>query len=140
MPISLQNAFLVASFIVAVLVFIEAAMIRANAGKLPQHTPFMLVSLVTSVWSLVSLAAIFFITLEPLPQAVAAIYPLYALLSLVYSARLMKDEDVPDDPFDIVIPAKHLSFNQSFALVFAPLCALALAQALGWVSLPALAF
>ncbi|MFC0821116.1 hypothetical protein [Moraxella marmotae] len=130
---SLENLLIVCSLLVAILVMIESTLLERNGGKLLIGNGFfMIISLTTSVWSLVSCVAWYFLDFYGLGLAVVASYPLYALLGLVYSMHLMRGTDV-DDPADVALPAQYLSFCKSFGLVYAVLCACALAQVMGWL-------
>lgn len=133
---SWELAFVSASLLVAVLVFLESAMVDRNGGKMPQAGQFAIVSLSTTIWTVVSCVAWYFLDFRGVMAAVPAVYPLYSLLGLIYSNYLLRNEDIPDDPLDLVLPQKYLRFCQSFALVYAGLCLAAIADGLGLIKLP----
>lgn len=133
MKFDLVTCFLVLSLLMACLVYVEAALLLKNQGKMPQSNFFAVISLMTSVWVLVSAVAWYFLDFAQFGSAVAVAYPLYALIGFFYSGSLIKSEDLPDDPMDMVVPAKYLSFCQSFAQVYGLASVLALAQVLGLI-------
>lgn len=114
-------AFVAASAVVAVLVWVESGWILKNAGKLPESGAFAAISLITSSWLVVSGLALFFLELDNLQMSVATVYGLYCVAGWFYSAKLISLTDI-DDPRDLVIPEKYLNFSRSFALVFLALC------------------
>lgn len=113
--------YVLASLVVAVLLWIETTWILNNQGKLPQKSSFAIISLITSSWLVVSGLALFFLDFTNLQMSVPVSYGIYFLASWIYGAKLISVADV-DDPMDLVMPPKYLNFGRSFALVFALLC------------------
>lgn len=128
---SFESLFIICSLVVAICVVIESTLLERNEGKLLlEHKFFMIISLLTSVWSFASCIAWYFLQFEGLGMSVVAAYPIYALLGLFYSMKIMKGVNV-DDPAEVVLPRQYLSFCKSFGLVYALLCMAALVQKIG---------
>ncbi|MFA9486179.1 MULTISPECIES: hypothetical protein [unclassified Moraxella] len=121
MLVSFEQMFVMASAVVAVLVWIESSWTLKNAGKLPEVSAFAIISLISSAWFAASGLALFFLELDNLQMSVAAVYGLHCVAGWFYSAKLISATDI-DDPRDLVIPEKYLNFSRSFALVFLALC------------------
>lgn len=132
---TLQTWFIIASLLVAVLVVVESMMLMKNEGKMPKHSGFAIISLITTSWTVVSCLALYFLDFARIGIAVPVMYPLYSLLGFLYSAKLMRKDDLPDDPMDLVVPAKYLQFCQSFGLVYALLCIVALVEQMGYLAI-----
>lgn len=125
---SYEYLYILASFVVAVLIWTESALVAKNHGKLPQSSTFFaIISLITSSWFIVSGAVLYFLDFDGVTISVPVVYGVYSVMSWIKGAKLMS-HDLPDDPTDIVLPAKYLTYTQSFALVFAGLCGLFLVQ------------
>lgn len=120
--------YVVASLIVAVLIWVEASLLDKNEGKFPTTGAFALISFITSSWLIVSGIALYFLEFDRFAISVPVVYGIYSVAGWVYGARLMGDTGVPDDPMEFVVPVKYLSFSKSFALVFAGLCVFVLAS------------
>ncbi|UNU72799.1 hypothetical protein LU293_06735 [Moraxella nasovis] len=114
-----EKAYIVASLIVAVMIWIEATMLSCNDGKLPEQVGFMMVSMITSSWLVISGLALWFLEFDSFAMAVPVMYGVYSVLGWFYGAKLMAKTDVPDNPADFVVPAKYLVFSKSFAIAFA---------------------
>lgn len=116
---ALEVLYVIASLVVAVLIWVEASLLHKNQGKFPTTRLFAVVSLITSSWLLVSGVALYFLEFEGIAKAVPVVYGIYSVMGWIYGARLM---EVPDDPRDLVVPDKYLSYSKSFSLVFTGLC------------------
>lgn len=125
--LSFERIYILASAMIAVLIWIEASWMLKNAGKLPQSALFAWISLMTTAWLVVSGLALFFLDFNGLSMSVPVAYGIYSLMGWIYGARLISTKDI-DDPKDIVLPANYLNFCRSFALVFALLCGFVLAK------------
>ena len=110
------------SLVIAVLIWIESAMLEGNGGKFPEHSTFGVISLLTSVWLVISGLALYFLELGRFAVSVPIVYAIYSVAGWVYGARLMKDVAIPDDPRDMVVPLSYLSYSRGFAVAFAVLC------------------
>ena len=55
-------------------------------------------------------------------------------LGLAYSAMLMRGIEV-DDPAEVALPKKYLSFCKSFGLVYSILCLTALLESMGLIQI-----
>lgn len=119
---TLENLYIVASLIVAVLIWVESQMLDKNAGKFPDNGIFSMISLLTSAWLVVSGAALYFLEFGRFAISVPVVYGIYSVMGWFYGARLMQDTGIPDDPRDLVVPVKYLAFSKSFSLVFTGLC------------------
>ncbi len=122
-----ETLYIVASYIIAVFIWLESTWVLNNDGKLPESNIFAVVSLATSSWLVVSGLALFFLEFNGLSMSVPVAYGIYSLMGWIYGARLISTKDI-DDPKDIVLPVKYLNFCRSFALVFALLCGFVLAK------------
>lgn len=125
--LSFERIYILASAMIAVLIWIEASWMLKNAGKLPQSALFAWISLMTTAWLVVSGLALFFLDFNGLSMSVPVAYGIYSLMGWIYGARLISTKDI-DDPKDIILPANYLNFCRSFALVFALLCGFVLAK------------
>lgn len=121
-----ENLYIVGSLMVAIMIWVENTMLANNAGKLPRSRLFAIISFWTSAWVVVSAAVLYFLTFDRFAISVPVVYGLYSVMGWIYGARLMKDTGMPDDPRDLVVPVKYLSYAKSFALVFFVFCALIL--------------
>ena len=119
---SLEKFYVVASFLVAICVWLEAQMLLKNSGKLPQKSIFAMIGLLTSVWLLISVAALYFLEFDRFSISVPVVYIIYSVMGWVYSTILMKGQEIPNNPKDFVIPTQYLMYSKSFAWVFATLC------------------
>lgn len=132
---SIEVVFVALSLIIAIFVMIESTLLERNGGKLLLNNgAFMLISLSTSAWMVAAFLAWYFLDLRGLSLVVAMVYPLYGLLGLVYSAMLMRGIEV-DDPAEVALPKKYLSFCKSFGLVYSVLCLAALLESIGLIQL-----
>lgn len=122
-----EYLYILASFIVAVLIWTESALVTKNGGRLPESTFFAVISIITSSWLVVSGVALYFLDFDGVAISVPVVYGVYSVLGWIKGVKLMGD-DLPDDPKNIVLPAKYLAYSQSFALVFAIFCGLLLVQ------------
>lgn len=118
----LETLYVIASLMVAILIWVEAMLLDKNNGKLPTTGAFGLISLVTSAWLVVSGVALYFLEFDRFAISVPVVYGIYSLMGWIYGARLMADTGIPEDPMDFTVPVKYLSFSKSFALIFALLC------------------
>lgn len=125
--LSFERIYILASAMIAVLIWIEASWMLKNAGKLPQSALFAWISLMTTAWLVVSGLALFFLDFNGLSMSVPVAYGIYSLMGWIYGARLISTKDI-EDPKDIILPANYLNFCRSFALVFALLCGFVLAK------------
>ena len=132
----LDVIFIAASLIVGLFVVIESSVMIKNDGKMPMLTAFAIIGIITSTWTFVACLAFYFLDFGLLGTAVAAVYPLYSILSLLYSTKLLRGTDLPDDPMDIALPLPYLQFCQAFGLVYAVLCVAALFEVYGVLKLP----
>lgn len=123
----LSILYILASLVVAVLIWAESALIIKNGGKLPESSTFTIISIITSSWLIISGVALYFLEFDGVMMTVPIIYGLYSVMGWFKGVKLMEN-DVPDDPRDIVLPAKYLTYTQGFAVVFAGFCMLLLAQ------------
>jgi hypothetical protein len=117
-----QNAFVVGSLIVAILVWVEAQLLQNNHGKLPQTRFFGSISALTSLWLLVSGIGLWFLDFDRLAIAVPVVYGIYCVVGWFYGARLINGDNISDDPSDWVIPVPYLTFCKSFAVAYTVLC------------------
>lgn len=115
-----ELVYVMGSLLVAVLIWVENTMLARNGGKLPSSRLFTIISVITSSWLVVSGLALYFLDFYGVMMSVPVVYGIYSLMGWVYGARLIND--VPDDPKDLVVPAKYLTYAKSFSLVFAGLC------------------
>lgn len=113
--------YILASLIIAILIWVESAWVARNGGKIPQNNFFAVISILTSSWLIVSGLALYFLEFDGVLMSVPVVYGVYSLLSWIKGAKFIGD-DLPDDPKDIIFPRKYLTYSQSFALVFAVLC------------------
>jgi|GEM_PF-330932 len=113
--------YILASLIIAILIWVESAWVARNGGKIPQNNLFAVISILTSSWLIVSGLALYFLEFDGVLMSVPVVYGVYSLLGWIKGAKLIGD-DLPDDPKEIVLPSKYLTYSQSFALVFAVLC------------------
>lgn len=118
--------YVVASLIIAILIWTESILLAKNQGKLPSTALFSVISVLTSSWLVVSGVALYFLDFHGVMMSVPVVYGIYSVMGWIYGARLI--DDVPDDPKDFVVPAKYLTYSKSFALVFAGLCVAVLAM------------
>lgn len=139
--ISFEMTYIAASAVVAVGIFIQSIMLRRHQGKMPSSPTFRFLSLMDSVWVLVSAAALYFLDFDHLAISVPVVYGIYTLLGFFYAAKTIKGEhsDIPETPEDIVFDVRYLNFCQSFALVFFGLCLVLLLSAYQFIHLPSLA-
>lgn len=121
--------YILASFVVAVLIWVEAIYLTNNGGKMPSNRLFAIISLITSSWLIVSGLALYFLDFHGVMMSVPVVYGIYSVMGWIYGARLI--DDVPDNPSDFVVPTKYLTYCKSFSLVFGMLCVGVLAGALG---------
>lgn len=128
-----QFIYIALSAVVAVLIWIEGAMLKNSDGKLPQSTFFKLSSLVDTAWFFVSVLMLYVIDLTPLAVVVPAAYGIYTVFGWIYGTRLLKRKGIPDSPADLVVPIKYIAYSQSFSLIFFALCLLVLASP--WLSI-----
>ncbi|WP_157073979.1 hypothetical protein [Moraxella oblonga] len=119
--------YVLASLVIAVLTWIESTLIAKNNGKLPSSAFFAVISILTSSWFIISALALYFLDFDGVMISVPVAYGVYSVMGWFKGVRLMGD-DLPDDPKDIVLPTKYLTYTQSFALVFAGLCMAMLAH------------
>lgn len=120
--LNFERIYIFASLVVAVLIWLENRWILQNDGKLPQFGAFVIVSLITSSWLVVSGLALFFLDFNNLQMSVPASYGVYFLASWIYGSRVISLADI-DDPMDLVMPKKYLDFCSGFSLAFLALCA-----------------
>lgn len=123
---SAQTLYIAISAIIAVGIWVQITLLRRNQGKMPQSSLFHLLSLADTIWVLVSAAALYFLDFNKLAIAVPAVYGIYTFLGFFYAARTITNDNIPDNPEDIVFDNRYLNFCQSFALVFFGLCLVAL--------------
>ena len=116
------------SLLIAFCIFIEVTMLKRNAGKIPKQKFFGIVSLLTSAWSFLSFAALYFLEFDRWAISVPVAFSIYSVLGWFYGIKLMKGTDISIDPEDLIVPEKYLTFCASFALVFAGLCIFVLMQ------------
>ncbi len=131
----LPTVYVCTSLFVALSVIIEATLLEKNGGKMPVGRMFMVVSIFSTAWTLVSGLAWFFLELELFGSVVAFVYPLYSILGLLYSARLMRGVDLPDDPAQIALPIKYLHYCRSFGIVYFALCLVAVFELFGRIQI-----
>lgn len=117
-----QNAFVVGSLIVAVLVWTEAQLLQDNDGKLPQTRFFSGVSVLTSLWFLACAVGLWLLDFDRVAIAVPVMYGVYCVAGWFYGARLIKGDNIGDDPSEWVIPVPYLTFCKSFAVAYTLLC------------------
>lgn len=120
--------YVVCSLVIAVLIWVESAMLAHNGGKFPEHGAFGVVSLLTSVWLVISGLALYFLELGRFAISVPIVYAIYSVAGWIYGARLMRDVTIPDDPREIIVPMPYLSYSRGFAVAFAALCIFVLAS------------
>lgn len=132
---SLEVVFIALSLMIAIFVMIESTLLERNGGKLLlKNSTFMFISLSTSAWMVAACLAWYFLDLVGLGLVVAMVYPLYGLLGLAYSAMLMRGIEI-DDPDEVALPKKYLSFCKSFGLVYSILCLTALLESVGLIQI-----
>ena len=129
-----QFAYVTASAIVAVLIWVEGAMLKKNQGKLPKSRFFQASSLLDTLWFFISVVILYTIDLTPLALAIPAAYGIYTVFGWFYGIRLLKRKGIPSTPKDLVVPSKYIAYSQSFALIFFALCLLVLSTP--WLPLP----
>lgn len=132
----LITIYLWASLAVALMIIIENGLLRRHGGRLPNTPVLMVISMVTSIWGFVVPAAMYFLPIDGLMRAVPVAYIVYVFATLVYSFRLVRGKDLPDDPNDIIMPSAYMNFCQSFGIVYLLLCAVVLAWHYGIIHLP----
>ena len=132
----LITIYLWASLAVALMIIIENGLLRRHGGRLPNTPVLMVISMVTSIWGVVVPAAMYFLPIDGLMRAVPVAYIVYVFATLVYSFRLVRGKDLPDDPNDIIMPSAYMNFCQSFGIVYLLLCAVVLAWHYGIIHLP----
>lgn len=130
----LPSAYIFASLFVAFCVVVEASLLERNGGKIPSGRFFVLVSIVSTAWTLISGLAWFLLEFQLFGSVVAFIYPLYSIIGLLYSARLMRGVDLPDDPTKIALPIKYLHYCRSFGIAYFALCLVAIFELFGWIT------
>ncbi|MDO4700260.1 MAG: hypothetical protein Q4A69_06215, partial [Moraxella sp.] len=117
----LEKMYVVGGLGIAICIWVEAIMLEKNAGRFLQDSVlFAVISLLTLIWLLVSAAALYFLQFDRYAISVPVVYGIYSVMGWVYGAKLV--DKLPDDPRELVMPAKYLVFSKSFALVFAALC------------------
>lgn len=114
--------YVAASMMVAVAIWLQNIMLKRCAGKLPDSPFFYILSMLDSVWVVVSCVAVYFLEFNSIVMSIPVAYMLYTFSSWVYAARTMNDGEIPTSPDDIVFADSYLSFCQSFAIVFFLLC------------------
>lgn len=117
-----QMVYVIGSAVVAVLIWIEAAMLKKNAGKLPKSALFQLSSVLDTAWFFVSIAALYLIDFMPIALSIPAAYGVYTMFGWIYGSRLLRKKGIPDSPKDLIVPSKYIDYSQSFAVVFFLLC------------------
>lgn len=132
----LITIYLWASLAVALMIIIENGLLRRYGGRLPNTPLLMVISITTSIWGFVVPAALYFLPIEGVMRAVPVAYIVYVFATLVYSFRLVRGKDLPDDPNDIIMPSAYMNFCQSFGIVYLLLCMVVLAWHYGVVQLP----
>lgn len=132
----LITIYLWASLAVALMIIIENGLLRRHGGRLPNTPVLMVISMVTSIWGFVVPAAMYFLPIDGLMRAVPVAYIVYVFATLVYSFRLVRGKDLPDNPNDIIMPSAYMNFCQSFGIVYLLLCAVVLAWHYGIIHLP----
>lgn len=138
--ISFEMTYIAASAVVAVGIFVQIVMLRYNKGKMPSSGVFHLLSLLDSLWVLVSAGALYFLDFDRLAISVPVVYGIYTLLGFWFAARTITGTrgDIPSSPDDIVFDVRYLNFCQSFALAFFGLCLWLLLSAYQMITLPSL--
>ncbi len=131
----LITIYLWASLAVALMIIIENGLLRRHGGRLPNTPVLMVISMVTSIWGFVVPAAMYFLPIDGLMRAVPVTYIVYVFATLVYSFRLVRGKDLPDNPNDIIMPSAYMNFCQSFGIVYLLLCAVVLAWHYGIIHL-----
>ena len=129
-----QFAYVTASAIVAVLIWVEGAMLKKNQGKLPKSRFFQVSSLLDTLWFFISVVILYTIDLTPLALAIPAAYGIYTVFGWFYGIRLLKRKGIPSTPKDLVVPSKYIAYSQSFSLIFFTLCLLVLSSP--WLPMP----
>lgn len=124
-----EYVYVLLSLGIAILIWVESTLLERNERKFPKNSAFGMVSMATSSWLLISGLALWLLEFDRFAVSVPVMYAIYSVMGWVYGARLMRDTGMPDDPMDVVIPAKYLSFNKSFALSFAGLCLFVMVKA-----------
>lgn len=117
-----QMVYVIFSGVVAVLIWIEAMVLKKNGGKLPKSALFQFSSLLDTAWFFVSVAALYLIDFTPIAIAIPAAYGVYTMFGWIYGSRLLRKKGIPDSPKDLVVPPKYIAYSQSFAQVFLLLC------------------
>lgn len=119
-----QLTYVVFSAVVAVLIWIEAIMLKKNGGKLPKSALFQISSMLDTAWFFVSIAVLYLVDLTPVVLSIPAAYGVYTLFGWIYGSKLLRKKGIPDSPKNLVVPAKYIAYSQSFAMVFLLLCIL----------------
>ena len=73
-----EYLYILASFIVAVLIWTESALVTKNGGRLPESTFFAVISIITSSWLVVSGVALYFLDFDGVAISVLAPPPSWA--------------------------------------------------------------
>lgn len=110
------------SLVVAIFTWVRADLIMKKRGKLLDGAFFQFMSVICSLWILASIAALYFLDFGRYAISVPVMYVIYRIGGFIYSSQLLKDEDLPANPSDFVIPDKYLIYSKSFALAFVLLC------------------
>ncbi len=110
------------SLIVAIFTWIRADLIMKKQGKSLNGGFFQFMSVVCSLWIFISMAALYFLDFSRYAISIPVVYIIYRVGGLIYSSQLLKEEDLPTNIDDFVIPNKYLIYSKSFALTFTLLC------------------
>lgn len=75
--------YILASLIIAILIWVESAWVARNGGKIPQNNLFAVISILTSSWLIVSGLALYFLEFDGVLMSVPVVYGVYSLLGWI---------------------------------------------------------
>lgn len=117
-----QPIYIAGSILVALAIWLQNMILKKHNGKLPDNSAFYVLSLLDSLWVIISCVAVYFLSFNNIIVSIPVVYMLYTLSSWVYAMRTTNDGDLPTNPDELIFAHNYLSFCQSFALAFFVLC------------------
>lgn len=133
--LSLSSLYLAIGWVVIVGIWAQIIMLKKNQGKYLMHPTFAFLSLLDSIWVIVSILAFFWGNLTGMTRVVPIFYIIYTILAFFYAAHTMNDgKEIPQRPEDFVFSASYLNFAQSFCLVFLVFTSYLLAKDFNWLT------
>ncbi|MFW2177081.1 MULTISPECIES: hypothetical protein [unclassified Moraxella] len=115
---SWQALYVAGTVIVGLFISYESLLLKRYQGKMPDSSLFHFSSMLETVWSIVSIAVLYFADFSPLFKVVPVAYILYSLFGWLYGFYLLKDTDIDiDDIENIQMPSKYMDYSLSFSMV-----------------------